>query len=124
MALALDAKEAQKTCGISQSGVWLPRGASLDLSMATQSLLSPHEHLQCLWGVGVESVQWLDGKWALLNKDKQSIVSSDKVIVAAAMGTKALMASVDIRLPLKPVRGQFKALHSNVKPRHNLVVRR
>jgi len=115
MALALDAKEAQKTCGISQSGVWLPRGASLDLSMAAQSLLSPHEHLQCLWGVGVESLQWLDGKWALLNKDKQSIVSSDKVIVAAAMGTKALMASVDIRLPLKPVRGQLSVFSVSKK---------
>ena len=35
------------------------------------------------------------------------MISSDKVIIASAMETQPLMASINIRLPLKPVRGQL-----------------
>ena len=43
MAKVLDANEAEKICGVKQSGIWLPRGASLNLAQSTNELLKPHQ---------------------------------------------------------------------------------
>ena len=47
MAQALDANDAMRACGISQDGIWLPRGALLNLFEATQDALAPHPKLTC-----------------------------------------------------------------------------
>ena len=49
MAIALDAQEAIKVCGIDQSGVWLPRAAGLNLHETSKRLLQEHQQLTCLW---------------------------------------------------------------------------
>jgi len=107
MAVALDAQEAEKICGIKQSGVWLPRGASLNLFEISNALLQDQNHLTCLWNTRVAKLERDDERWLLLNQNNEVIISADKVIVATAMDSKALMNSVGIRLPLKPVRGQL-----------------
>lgn len=107
MAVAVEADEAQKLCGIKQSGAWLPRGASLNLSETSKELLRPHEQLTCLWNTRIASLEEVGGKWNLLNQENKCILTADKIVIAAAMESKALMASIGIRLPLKPVRGQL-----------------
>jgi tRNA 5-methylaminomethyl-2-thiouridine biosynthesis bifunctional protein len=107
IAKPLDAQEAEKICGIQQSGVWLPRGASLNLFETSKSLLQEHENLSCLWNTRVAQLAKADEKWLLLNDANEVILSADKVVVAAAIESKALMSSIGIRLPLKPVRGQL-----------------
>ncbi len=107
IAKPLDAREAQALLGIEQSGVWLPRGASLSLAEAANDLLQAHEKLTCLWKTRISRLEASDGKWLLFDDAGHQILTSDKVIVAAAMETKSLMASIDVHLPLKPVRGQL-----------------
>ncbi len=107
MALPLDAEEAKKICGISQSGVWLPRGASLNLQEATQQLLNNQQRLTCMWNTRVMRLENHDEKWFLYGEDQEEILSADKVVIAAAMESKSLINSIGIRLPLKPVRGQL-----------------
>jgi len=107
IAVALDAQEAEKICGIKQSGVWLSRGASLNIFEASNALLQEHEHLTCLWNTRVAKLEQLNGQWFLLNQANEAILSADKVVVATAMDSKPLMSSIGIRLPLKPVRGQL-----------------
>lgn len=107
MAMAMDAKEAQHVCGIEQSGVWLPRGAGLNLYEASKQLLKNHERLTCLWNRRVSRLEKSGNTWLLLDNANQPIVSANKVVIACAMDAKPLMSSIDIRLPLKPVRGQL-----------------
>ena len=107
MALPLNAQDAKKICGISQSGVWLPRGASLNLLETTQHLLQEHSRLTCIWNTRVVRLENRDEKWFLLNEADQAILSADKLVIAAAMESKALANSIGVRLPLKPVRGQL-----------------
>ena len=107
IAVALDAQEAEKICGIKQSGVWLSRGASLNIFEASNTLLQEHEHLTCLWNTRVAKLEQLNDQWFLLNQANETILSADKVVVATAMDSKPLMSSIGIRLPLKPVRGQL-----------------
>lgn len=107
MAMAMDPQEAQRVCGIEQSGVWLPRGACLNLYEASKQLLQAHERLTCLWSARVVRLDRSEDTWHLFDATNQLIVSADKVVIACAMETKPLMSSIDVRLPLKPVRGQL-----------------
>ena len=107
MAVALDAQEAQMICGIPQSGVWLPRGAGLNLYEASKELLKSHDRLTCVWNTRIVRLEKVNNAWHLIDAKNQVIASAAKVVVACAMEAKALMSSIDIRLPLKPVRGQL-----------------
>jgi tRNA 5-methylaminomethyl-2-thiouridine biosynthesis bifunctional protein len=107
IAIALDAQEAEKICGIKQSGVWLSRGASLNIFEASNALLQGHPQLTCLWNTRVAKLEEVNGQWLLLNQANEVILTADKVVVATAMDSKLLMSSIAIRLPLKPVRGQL-----------------
>ena len=107
IALALNAREAEEICGIKQNGVWLSRGASLNIFEASNALLQEHEHLTCLWNTRVAKLEQVNGQWLLLNQANETILSADKVVVATAIDSKPLMSSIGIRLPLKPVRGQL-----------------
>jgi tRNA 5-methylaminomethyl-2-thiouridine biosynthesis bifunctional protein len=107
IAVALDAQDAEKICGIKQNGVWLSRGASLNLFETSNALLQGQDRLTCLWNARVARLERADDHWLLFNQNNEAILSADKVIVATAMDTKALMSSIGIRLPLKPVRGQL-----------------
>lgn len=107
MAQALCAQDAKQVCGIAQDGVWLPRGASLDLSAATNDALKPHPRLTCSWNTPVNRLEKKDAIWQLVNHQNEIIMTAGKVIIAAALETKSLAASIDVRLPLRSVRGQL-----------------
>jgi tRNA 5-methylaminomethyl-2-thiouridine biosynthesis bifunctional protein len=114
IAIPLDVSEAKKICGINQSGVWISRGACLNLLKTSTQLLEPHEHLVCLWNTRVLKIEERDGRWFLLGPDDALIVSANKVVIAAAMQSMSLVGSLGVRLPLKPVRGQLSIF--SIKP--------
>ena len=107
MAIALDADEANGICGIEQSGVWIARAASMDLSQTTKQLLSKHDRLFCMWGTKIIGLENTEGFWRLLDDQGREVVTAKKVVIAAAMGSKTLINSLNLRLPLRPVRGQL-----------------
>ena len=107
MAIAMDAKEAQRVCGIEQSGVWLPRGAGLNLYEASKQLLKNQERLTCVWNTHITRLEKGAKTWHLFDAKNEMVVSADKVVIACAMEAKPLMGSIDIRLPLRAVRGQL-----------------
>ena len=107
MAVAMDAEDAHRVCGIKQSGVWLPRAAGLNLHEASKRLLKAHDRLNCLWNTRITRLEKGSNAWYLFDAKNQMIISADKVVIACAMEAKPLTGSIDIRLPLKPVRGQL-----------------
>ena len=107
MAQALYAHQALQACGVNQDGIWLPRGASLNLSEATKDALKPHPKLNCYWNTSVARLEKADLGWKLIDSQNQEIMTADRVIIATALETKKLVASIGVRLPLRPVRGQL-----------------
>ena len=107
LAQALDADAAMQACGIYQDGIWLSRGASLNLLEATQDALVPHPKLTCCWNTFVARLEKVDAGWRLMDSQDKTIMTAGKVIIAAALETKRLAASIEVRLPLRPVRGQL-----------------
>ena len=107
MAKVLDANEAEKICGVKQSGIWLPRGASLNLAQSTNELLKPHQNLTTLFETHINYFEHDGDQWKIFNDQGLCIITSQKIVITAAMGSKSLMSGIDVRLPLKPVRGQL-----------------
>lgn len=115
IAQALYADEAMQACGIVQDGIWLPRGASLNLFEATKDALKPHPKLTCYWNNSVARLEKIDTGWQLIDPQDKPIMTANKVIIAAALETKKLAASIDVRLPLRPVRGQLSIFSVDAK---------
>ena len=107
IAVPLSADQAKEICGITQSGVWMPRAASLNLFETTQELLQDQKQLTCIWNMRITHLESRNEKWFLYGEGREEIISADKIVIAAAMESKTLMNSIGIRLPLKPVRGQL-----------------
>ena len=107
MAIAMDAQETKQFCGIEQSGVWLPRGAGLNLHETSKELLQEQQRLTCVWNTRIARLEELSNQWHLFDASNKLIVTANQVVVACAMEAKDLMNSIGIRLPLRPVRGQL-----------------
>lgn len=107
IAMPLSADEAKKICGVAQSGVWMPRAASLNLFETTHDLLKDQKQLTCIWNTRITHLENRNEKWFLYDESQNEILSANKVVIAAAMETKSLMNGIGVRLPLKPVRGQL-----------------
>lgn len=107
IAQALHADQAMQACGIRQNGIWLERGASLNLSDATKEALKPNPRLTCYWNTSVARLESSDVGWRLFNRQDEPMMTAGKLIIAAALETRRLVASIDVKLPLRPVRGQL-----------------
>ena len=107
MAIAMDAQEAKQFCRIEQSGVWLPRGAGLNLHETSKGLLHEQQRLTCVWNTRIVRLEELGNQWHLFDASNKLIVTANQVVVACAIEAKDLMNSIGIRLPLRPVRGQL-----------------
>ena len=107
IALAMDAHEAKQFCGIEQSGVWLPRGAGLNLHETSKELLHEQRRLTYMWNTRIARLEELSNQWHLFDASNKLIVTANQVVVACALEAKDLMNSIGIRLPLRPVRGQL-----------------
>jgi tRNA 5-methylaminomethyl-2-thiouridine biosynthesis bifunctional protein len=107
MAIAMDAQEAKQFCGIEQSGVWLPRGAGLNLHETSKGLLHEQQRLTCVWSTRIARLEEISNQWHLFDASNNLIVTANQVVVACAIEAKDLMNSIGIRLPLRPVRGQL-----------------
>ena len=115
MAQALYADDAMQACGIFQDGIWLPRGASLNLFEATKDALKPNPKLTCCWNTPVARLEKIDAGWRLIDPQDKPIMTANKVIIAAALETKGLATSINVRLPLRPVRGQLSIFSIDTK---------
>ena len=107
IARVLHADEAMQACGVGQNGVWLARGASLNLSDATTDALKPNPRLICCWNSPVARLEISDAGWKLFDHQDKPMMTAGKVIIAAALETKGLVGTINVKLPLRPVRGQL-----------------
>ena len=107
IAKAVSAEEALALSGVRLPGTWFSQGATLNLASTCEALLRPHENLTCIWGSPIYELKREGNGWLLIGRDKEVLASATKVVIANAMEAKMLLNSIEIRLPLRPVRGQL-----------------
>jgi tRNA 5-methylaminomethyl-2-thiouridine biosynthesis bifunctional protein len=79
----------------------------LSLEKTTQQLLQPCAQLTQMNQVQIDTLTREGNHWLLTDTAKKITIRADKVIVAAGLTSKKLLSSIQIKLPLKPVRGQL-----------------
>ena len=107
IALPVSAEEASKLAGVARAGVWFPNAGMLSLETTTKQLLRPSLRLTQMNNVQIDTLVREDNHWLLTDASKKITIRADKVIVAAGLASKKILSSIQIKLPLKPVRGQL-----------------
>ena len=111
----VSAAEASQLAGVDRAGVWFANAGMLSLEKTSKQLLHPCAQLTQINQVQIDTLVREGNRWLLTDASKNIILSADKVIVAAGLGSKKILSSIQIKLPLKPVRGQlsFFRIRSN-----------
>jgi len=106
-ALALDENESKSITGIEAAGTWFPKGGWVNLKNACDEELSSLLSNQTLWNTKLSAIENTGKFWTVFSGDKQFVAQSRRIFFASGLGTKILVKSIGIELPLKPVRGQL-----------------
>jgi len=107
MALPVSAEEASQLAGVAQPGVWFESAGMLNLENTTQQLLHPCAQLTQINQLQIDMLAREGNHWLLTDESKKVTIRADNVIVAAGLASKKILSSIQIKLPLKPVRGQL-----------------
>jgi tRNA 5-methylaminomethyl-2-thiouridine biosynthesis bifunctional protein len=115
MAHPVSAEEAIQLAGVARAGVWFPNAGMLSLEKTSKELLQPCAELTQMNHVQIDTLEREDNHWLLSDTSKKITIRANKVIVAAGLSSKKLLSSIQIKLPLKPVRGQLSFFQVNSK---------
>jgi tRNA 5-methylaminomethyl-2-thiouridine biosynthesis bifunctional protein len=107
MAYPVSAEQASQLAGVARAGVWFPNAGMLSLEKTTQQLLHPCAQLTQINQAQIDTLAREGNHWLLTDASKKITIRADKVIIAAGLSSKKILSSIQIKLPLKPVRGQL-----------------
>ena len=121
IALPVSAEQANQLAGVARAGVWFANAGMLSLEKTAKQLLHPCPQLTQINQMKIDSLVREGNHWLLTDASKKITIRADKVIVAAGLASKKIMSSVQIKLPLKPVRGQLSFF--KIRPNSNWAAR-
>jgi tRNA 5-methylaminomethyl-2-thiouridine biosynthesis bifunctional protein len=107
IAFPVTAEQANQLAGVDRAGVWFPNAGMLSLEKTCKELLQPCAQLTQMNHVQIDTLEREDNHWLLSDTSNRITIRANKVIVAAGLSSKKLLSSIQIKLPLKPVRGQL-----------------
>jgi tRNA 5-methylaminomethyl-2-thiouridine biosynthesis bifunctional protein len=107
IAVPVSAEQASQLAGVARAGVWFPNAGMLSLEKTTKELLQPCAQLTQMNNVQIDTLEREGNHWLLTDASKKITIRADKVIIAAGLPSKKILSSIQIKLPLKPVRGQL-----------------
>jgi tRNA 5-methylaminomethyl-2-thiouridine biosynthesis bifunctional protein len=121
IALPVSVEQASQLAGVARAGVWFANAGMLSLEKTTKQLLHPCAQLTQINQMQIDTLVREGNRWLLTDASKNITLSADKVIVAAGLASKKILGSIQIKLPLKPVRGQLSFF--KVRPNSNWAAR-
>lgn len=106
-AYPVSAEEAEQLSGVPRAGVWFPTAGMLSLKKTTTQLLLPCQPLTQINDLRIDGLTREGDRWLLIDASNKVAMSANTVIIAAGLASKPVLSSIQIKLPLKPVRGQL-----------------
>ena len=107
MAMPMNQAEANEKIGVQSGGTFFPEGGWVNLEQACHEVFDEMAPEQKLWTTKLRKIEKVEGQWMLWDDQDQLIASTERLFLANGLGVKGLAESIDISLPLKPVRGQL-----------------
>jgi len=103
----LESKTALEKLNIDRPGLWFNTSGIYDLKKISIQAIETLTHHEIIWGEKVIRIQKNNDLWQLYNNKNEKICEGDALVLASNYQTKELLASIEVELPLRPVRGQL-----------------
>jgi tRNA 5-methylaminomethyl-2-thiouridine biosynthesis bifunctional protein len=104
-------EEAKAKTNIDANGIWYKTAAVYNLPkichQEIKGLLPEHLH----WGKTIQKIQYHQNEWQVFSQDGELIGLTKALILANGMGAQELLKTIEINLPLRPVRGQLSTFY-------------
>ncbi|SMC75531.1 tRNA 5-methylaminomethyl-2-thiouridine biosynthesis bifunctional protein [Polynucleobacter kasalickyi] len=103
----LDSNTALEKINLQCPGLWFNTAGIYDLKKISCEAIQTLKNQQHHWGEKIIRIQKNKGLWELINSKNETVCAGDALILATNFQTKELLKTIDIELPLRPVRGQL-----------------
>lgn len=109
----LTKNEAKEKANIDHAGIWYETAAIYSLPQICQlEIAEINRDAQC-WGYKIAKIRYFENVWWAYSEDDTLICTAPVFVLANGLGVEKLLKSVQIDLPLRPVRGQLSKFHIN-----------
>lgn len=105
--IPFDDQMAFAQTNIPQSGLWFAQAGIYDLRKICEDAIAQLPENQTIWHEEITRIRKLGNVWEVINAKGEVVSSADVLILATNYQTKEVLKSIDIHLPLRPVRGQL-----------------
>jgi len=100
-------QEALHTTNVNAPGLWFPSAAVYRLPKVCEMELALLDTGKTHWSCQIQKIRQENDLWHIMNQDGDVIGSAPILILAAGLQVQELMKTIDVNLPLRPVRGQI-----------------
>ena len=103
----LDSKSALEKLNIDRPGLWFNTAGIYDLKKLSRQAIETMTQHEMIWGEKITRIQKNNDSWELYNDKNEKVCTGDALVLACNYQTKELLATMEVDLPLRPVRGQL-----------------
>ncbi len=100
-------EQAKQRFGVNRPGVWFRTAGSMNLGKLCQHLVLGNYSVHTIWSTKVARIEKASGNWLAFDDDNNQLAKAQTIVLANAFGAQTLVEPFDIKLFLKPVRGQL-----------------
>ena len=100
-------KEAKLKANIGKPGIWYETAAIYSLPKICQQEIAEINEEAKYWGTNIAKISYSENLWSAYSEDDTLICSAPVIVLANSLGVQKLLKSIQIDLPVRPVRGQL-----------------
>jgi len=103
--------EAKLKANVGQPGVWYETAAIYSLPKVCQQEIAEINEEATYWGYNIAKISYSKNTWRVYSADDILICSAPVIVLANGLGVQKLLKSIQIDLPVRPVRGQLSKFY-------------
>lgn len=106
-ALPMSQEEAIEKINVKAGGTYFPEGGWVNIQNACSEVFEGLSPSQTRWSTEICEIKFEKDGWHLLDASHELIAVTKRLFLANGLGAQKLCESIQVNLPLKPVRGQL-----------------
>jgi tRNA 5-methylaminomethyl-2-thiouridine biosynthesis bifunctional protein len=103
--------EAKLRANVNQPGIWYATAAIYSLPKICQQEIAAIQEEAKYWGYNIAKISYSENIWRAYSADDNLICSAPVIVLANGLGVQQLLKSIQIDLPVRPVRGQLSKFY-------------
>jgi len=103
--------EAKLKANVDTPGIWYEAAAIYSLPQICQQEIATIDREALYWSYNITKIRYFENTWHAYSENDTLICSAPAIVLANGLGVQKLLKSIQIDLPLRPVRGQLSKFH-------------